>query len=227
MKRTLTIIPVRSGSKSIPRKNLQVINGKSLIERSVISALKINNNLVIVSTDDIEIREIMKEYPVTVFNRSKLNSTDLASSESVVLEVLNEVRIFDGVVVLLQVTSPFIDIDGLNIAIQTLHNTDKVDSMFSAVLKNEFVWELQNQWLPINHDKNSRLPRQLRSLTAVETGSFYIFKSNKFREEKTRFCGVTSPAITKNWSNFDIDNQEDLDLCRDLSKVLDYPPYLL
>jgi N-acylneuraminate cytidylyltransferase len=226
MKKNLTIIPARGGSKTIPQKNLQIINGKSLIERSVLSALKIENNLVVVSTDDIEIREIVKDYPVRVSTRSKVNASDLASSESVVLEVLNEVGVFDGVIVLLQATSPFVDIDGLKTAINTLHNTDKVDSMFSAVLKNEFIWEFENQWEPKNHSKNLRLPRQLRPPTAVETGSFYIFKAKKFLNEKSRFCGTTSPALTKSWSNFDIDNQEDLDFCRELSKVLDFPPYL-
>ena len=35
------IIPARSGSKTIKNKNLQKINGKSLIEHSIISAKKI------------------------------------------------------------------------------------------------------------------------------------------------------------------------------------------
>jgi len=227
MKNILTIIPARGGSKSIPKKNLQYINNKTLIERAVISALKIPNSRTIVSTDDAEISESLKDYPINILTRSEANSTDLASSESVILEVLDEIGPFDGLIVLLQATSPFVDLISLNVAINRLQNSESIDSMFSAVQKNEFIWELEDVWVPKNHKKGARLPRQLRNLSAVETGSFYLFKSRRFLEEKTRFCGVTEPAFTGKWSDFDVDTQEDLDLCRNLSKVLDFPPYLV
>jgi N-acylneuraminate cytidylyltransferase len=227
MENVLTIIPARGGSKSIPKKNLKYINGKTLIERAVISALKIPDSKTIVSTDDIEILETLKDYPITVLGRSETNSTDLASSESVILEVLDKIDSFDGIIVLLQATSPFVDIKSLKVAINRLRKSESIDSMFSAVQKNEFIWELEDIWVPKNHERSARLPRQLRNLTAVETGSFYLFKSRSFLEEKTRFCGVTEPAFTGKWSDFDVDTQEDLDLCRELSKVLDFPPYLV
>ena len=227
MENVLTIIPARGGSKSIPKKNLKYINGKTLIERAVISALKIPDSKTIVSTDDIEILETLKDYPITVLGRSETNSTDLASSESVILEVLDKIDSFDGIIVLLQATSPFVDIKSLKVAINRLRKSESIDSMFSAVQKNEFIWELEDIWVPKNHERSARLPRQLRNLTAVETGSFYLFKSRSFLEEKTRFCGVAEPAFTGKWSDFDVDTQEDLDLCRELSKVLDFPPYLV
>jgi CMP-N-acetylneuraminic acid synthetase len=99
--------------------------------------------------------------------------------------------------------------------------------MFSAISKNLFSWEFKDEWLPVNHSRNFRTRRQLRPPIAVETGSFYLFKAQKFQQEKTRFCGVTIPAFTKSWSDFDIDSKEDLQLCRDLSSVLDFPPYLV
>jgi len=227
MQDTLIVIPARGGSKSIPRKNLQVVNGKSLVERAVINALKISNSRVILSTNDREISNSVKDYPITIFERSEINSTDFASSESVILEVLNGIYAFNGVIVLLQATSPFVDLISLKSAIHVLHNSESIDSMFSAVQKNEFIWEFDDIWIPSNHEKSARLPRQLRAPSAVETGSFYLFKSRKFLEEKTRFCGNTKPAFTSKWSDFDIDTQEDLDLCRELAKVLDFPPYLV
>jgi N-acylneuraminate cytidylyltransferase len=226
MEKLLTIIPARGGSKSIPKKNLQMINGQSLIERAVNNALKVENNRIIVSTDDLQIIKTIKNYPIEIFQRSSKNSSDFASSESVVIETLEKLGNFKGIVALLQATSPFLDLQGFCRAIEFLGKSDVVHSMFSAVEKNEFLWEFQNSWEPTNHNKYMRLPRQSRAKTAVETGSFYIFKSDKFIEEKTRFCGVTMPAFTKKWSDFDIDNQEDLDFCRSISKVLDFPPFL-
>jgi CMP-N-acetylneuraminic acid synthetase len=226
MDKLLTIIPARGRSKSILRKNLQVINGKSLIERAVENALKIDNNRIIVSTDDLHIKEVIKHYPIEIFHRSSKNSSDLASSESVIFEVLDKIEDFEGVVVMLQATSPFLDLLGLSDAINFINNSNSTHSMFSAVEKNEFIWEFGERWEPKNHDKNQRLPRQSRPKIAVETGSFYIFKSKEFKREKTRFCGVTIPAFTKKWSDFDIDTQEDLDFCRSISRVLDFPPYV-
>jgi len=223
----LTVIPARGGSKSIPKKNLQLINGKSLIERAVTTCLKIEGNRIIVSTDDPEISNTVKKYPVEVFNRSKVNSSDIASSESVVLEVLQQIKTYEGLVVLFQATCPFTDLQAFKDSISFLQNSNSVDSMFSAVSKNEFIWEFSSSWKPVNHSKLLRPLRQFRSPIAVETGSFYIFNSAIFLEEKTRFCGVTIPAFTKNWSNFDIDSQDDLDLCRALSQILDFPPYLV
>ncbi len=226
MEPLLTVIPARGGSKGIIRKNLQLINGKTLVERAVISALKISNNKVIVSTDDNDIALNLKDYPIEVFIRSPENSTDLASSESVVLEVLYAYNHFYGIVTLLQATSPFIDLRIWRESIIYLQNSQEVQSMFSATKKNNFTWEFNELWKPVNHDKDKRIMRQSKPPEATETGSFYIFKAENFLKEKTRFCGITEPAFTHEWSNFDIDDLEDLDLCRDLSQILDFPPYL-
>ena len=94
MEQRLTIIPARGGSKGINKKNLQVINGKSLVERAVISALKIQNNLIIVSSDDDQILENIEKYNVNSFKRGRDSSSDLASSESVVTEILENLSEF-------------------------------------------------------------------------------------------------------------------------------------
>lgn len=222
----ITIIPARGGSKGIPKKNLQIINEKSLVERAVISALKIPNNSIYVSSDDDIILKRVAKYDINICKRSLENSSDFASSESVVLEVLERIPKFHGIITLLQPTSPFIDIDGWRKALDYLARSKNVHSMFSAVEKNQFIWELDQCWKPVNHEKSIRVPRQFKPLSAVETGSFYLFKSDNFKKEQTRFCGTTEPAFTKIWSDFDIDNQEDLMFCRDLSKIIDFPPYL-
>jgi N-acylneuraminate cytidylyltransferase len=58
----ILIIPARGGSKGIPKKNLRTVNGISLVERALRSALKSKVDQVIVSTDDKEISEIAIKY---------------------------------------------------------------------------------------------------------------------------------------------------------------------
>ena len=90
----ILIIPARGGSKGIPKKNLKTVNGISLIERSIRTALKSKVDEIIVSTDDKEISEVALKYGVSLHKRSKKNSGDAASTESVVSEVINEFEKF-------------------------------------------------------------------------------------------------------------------------------------
>ena len=76
----ILIIPARGGSKGIPKKNLRSVNGISLVERALRSALKSKVDQVIVSTDDKEISEIAAKYGAMLHNRSAENSGDSAST---------------------------------------------------------------------------------------------------------------------------------------------------
>ena len=54
MTNIIAIIPSRSGSKSIKNKNLQIINGKTLLQRSVEFAISLKQiSKVVVSTDSL------------------------------------------------------------------------------------------------------------------------------------------------------------------------------
>jgi N-acylneuraminate cytidylyltransferase len=218
----LTIIPARGGSKGIPLKNLQIINGKTLVERAIFSALKIPGNQIYVSSDSEEILELARDFGVYALKRSDANSSDDATSESVILESIPQINSSFELITLLQPTSPFIDVESWSSSIAEMNVNPEVGSMFSAVEKNDFLWEcFEERWQPVNHKKDFRLPRQKKLRTVVETGAFYIFRRDLFEIEKTRFCGETVPVITKNWTSFDIDTVEDLNLCRELSVIFD------
>jgi len=217
----LTVIPARGGSKGILKKNLQIINGKTLVERAVLAASKIPNNRIVVSSDNLEILDSVKEYNVEALSRSEINSSDSATSEAVVLEVLSKIDDNFDSITLLQATSPFVDINAWQSALCYLQERKELGSIFSAIEKNEFIWELGSHWLPVNHDKKFRLPRQQGRLSVIETGSFYVFRKELFKTEMSRFCGITEPFITQIWSSFDIDTIEDLEFCRKIAEVVD------
>ena len=101
-------MPLRGGSKSIPRKNLRPLAGRPLFAWSLGQAIASGCfDGVFVSTDSDEIRRaVLDEFggSVEVLDRSPESSTDTASSESVLLEFQERVE-FD-VVCLVQATSP-------------------------------------------------------------------------------------------------------------------------
>ncbi|SES34720.1 pseudaminic acid cytidylyltransferase [Vreelandella subterranea] len=86
----VAIIPARGGSKRLPRKNILLLDGKSLLAR-VIDCCQ-NSELfgeVIVSTEDDEIVEIAKDAGAYVHVRSP----SLAQDRSTVVEVCEDVLI--------------------------------------------------------------------------------------------------------------------------------------
>ena len=64
---TLPLILCRGGSKSIPRKNIKLLNGKPLLSYSLGEALKMFPE-VYVSTDDKEIKEVAEKYGAKVIH---------------------------------------------------------------------------------------------------------------------------------------------------------------
>jgi N-acylneuraminate cytidylyltransferase len=88
--RKICIIPARGGSKRIPRKNIKKFLGQPIISYSIEAALKSKLfDVVMVSTDDLEIAEIAKKYGALVpFLRSEKNSNDYATTYDVIEEVL-------------------------------------------------------------------------------------------------------------------------------------------
>ncbi len=119
-KRILGIIPARSGSKGLHRKNILLLNGKPLIAWTIEQARASSYlDKVIVSTDDEEIASIAKVCGADVpFIRPKELATDGAKTFDVITHALNwfekNLDAFD-LFVLLQPTSPLRtsgDIDG-------------------------------------------------------------------------------------------------------------------
>ena len=86
------VIPARGGSKRIPRKNIKPFLGKPIIAYSIEIALRSGLfDTIMVSTDDVEIAECARKYGADVpFLRSKTNSNDYATTQSVLEEVLRE-----------------------------------------------------------------------------------------------------------------------------------------
>ena len=137
----ILIIPVRGGSKGIPRKNLKTVNGISLVERSLRVALKSKVDKIIVSTDDKEISDVAIKYGATLHIRSSENSGDDASTESVILEVVEKYESnwpSDLAVGFIQATSPFVSAETIN---ECFDLAEKGYSSFSAKSFHGFTWE--------------------------------------------------------------------------------------
>ncbi len=206
------VIPARGGSKGIPRKNLQMVNGITLIERAIKTALKSNIHQLIVSTDDAQIKDISNRYETVLHNRSMKNSDDSSSTESVILEVIQDFESTWGKEVTLgfyQVTSAFVTPKTINACFEF---AEQGFSAFSAVEFHGFIWENGINWHPVNHPLDFRPRRQDVKQSVKETGAIYTFPLNKFKEKKYRFCSEVMPVLVNPITSLEIDTVEDLEL---------------
>ena len=90
----VAVIPARGGSKRIPRKNIKMFHGRSILSWSIEAALSSKCfGQVIVSTDDEEIAEVARTCGATVpFTRPAELSGDHVATIPVVAHALNWLR---------------------------------------------------------------------------------------------------------------------------------------
>lgn len=214
------IIPARGGSKGITRKNLQTIDGVSLIGRAVNSAKRAKSvDRVYVSTDSHEIAlEAEKHAAVSIIRTDEL-SLDSTSSEAVIQDAIPRIGAIE-IVVFVQCTSPFIESSDIDEAVAMVRDGG-YDSVFSAVEDHGFRWERNGEFLrPILHSSKNRPRRQDLPNRFLETGAFYVFRSEGFQKARSRFFGRIGLVLVNKLHQIDIDTIQDLDMARKLAKII-------
>jgi len=216
---TIAIIPARGGSKRIPGKNIMDLAGYPLLSYTVFQA--VNSDLieeVIVSTDDAHIAEVAHQYGAEVAWRPDDLASDTASSESAVINALDW-RLSQGRkdpdnVVLLQATSPIREKNDIDQAISTFFSV-QADSLLSVCDTKRFLWALsekENSAISLNYDYKHRQREQDLEEQFQENGSIYITKTADLRSNNNRLGGKIALYVMSYWTNFQIDEQEDVQL---------------
>ena len=226
MSRFFSIIPARIGSKGILKKNLYPLNGKPLIHWTIESSLKSKNiTKTIVSSDSEEIFDSAKYFDIDLHKRGEALSNDIAKSESVIVNILEEneniVDDFDYLI-LLQPTSPLRNSNHIDKACEIILN-DKSESLMS-------VKEVSNSCLKaLIHDDNRGLrsafdpefpflPRQQLPKTFMPNGAIYICKIDYFLKNHNLLAEKNSFYIMNDELSVDIDTYEDLQTIEALLK---------
>ncbi len=83
----IAMIPVRSGSKRLPKKNYLPFGENSILERCIEKTKSCKKfDRIILNTDDIQLEEISKKHSIEIYIRSKDLANDEATSDRVVLD---------------------------------------------------------------------------------------------------------------------------------------------
>lgn len=218
--RNVVFIPIRGGSKSIPLKNIKLINGRPLVYWSLDAAVNCEAvDRIVVSTDSNKIKEVVQKYnsdKVIIIERSAEVSTDTASTESVMLEFANNYN-FENII-LVQATSPLLKSGDLSRGIRKF-NKEGIDSVLSVVRQKRFIWsESSNVANAINYNPLERPRRQEFDGFLVENGAFYITSKQKLLDTQCRISGNIDVIEMPEETYFEIDEPSDWTIVEGLLK---------
>lgn len=217
-KKILAIVPARAGSKGLYKKNIRTLNGKPLIAYTIEAAKKSKYiDRVIVSTEDIEFKEISKFYGAEVpFLRPDILSKDNTPSIDVIIHSLeymkNEEKYVPDYVCLLQCTSPFRDVHCLDEAIEKLYKTE-TDSLVSVCKSNSNPY-----WMKVIDNgnlkefiKSDKILSRRQDLPIVYNlnGAIYICKTEILLNKKSWYTNKTIAYVMDEIKSIDIDNDLD------------------
>lgn len=221
----LAFIPARGGSKSIPLKNIKLLNGKPLIYWTLKSAnLAKCVDKVVVATDSDVIKKTVLSFgfeKVSVYDRNPQNAEDTSSTESVILEYLEKNPLKeDDKFILIQATSPLLKSDDIDGMYEKLINSN-ADSIFSAVREKQFHWiEENNEVKPINYDYKNRPRRQEFNGILAENGACYINSYKNIIKEKCRISGKIIAYEMPSYTSYEIDEESDWLIIEEIMKKL-------
>ncbi len=209
----VAFIPVRGGSKSIPLKNIKIINGKPLVYWTVKAAQLCKDiDVVYVATDSDIIKETVESFTdcpkVKVIGRSPETASDTASTESAMIEFCNNYE-FDNIV-LIQATSPLLSYEDLDKGFEVF-NMEDTDTVLSVVRQKRFNWKMDEKGLvaPTNYDVFHRPRRQEYDGYLVENGAFYISSREGVLKYNNRLWGNMRCVEMNEDTFFEIDEPSD------------------
>ena len=229
---TVAIIPARGGSKGVPGKNLRPVGGVPLVARAVRTCLAADRiDAAYVTTDDPAIADVARRAGAEVIVRPTDLSGDTATSEAALdhaVGVITERDRQPEVIAFVQCTSPFINPDDLDRAVEMI-TAGRADSVLSAIETYEFLWRDADPAVAAgsgpmigqNHDAGYRPLRQQRRPDFRETGAFYVMRTAGFLTHRHRFFGRTGVVNVSEFGSLEIDTVEELHLADAISGVLE------
>ena len=221
----VAFIPVRGGSKSIPLKNIKLINGKPLVYWTAFAAQNADCiDKIVIATDSDEIKSTVLCFDfdkLTVYDRNPENAGDNSSTESVMLEYIYKSGLKDhDLFFLIQATSSLLKpehIDGMyNEFMQ-----DDSDSMFSGVREKQFKWLIstdQTGLKPVNYDYHNRPRRQDFEGIIAENGACYINSVGNIKRDKCRLSGKIKAYELPPYMLYEIDEPTDWIIVEEIMK---------
>jgi len=224
----LAVIPARGGSKRIPRKNIKEFCGKPMIAWTIEAAMESGLfDRIIVSTDDIEIAEVAKQWGAEVpFMRPDELSDDHSGTTEVIAHATQwaldqELKV--KAVCCIYATAPFIQVDDLQRGWDALESDDWAYAFsateYAAPIFRSFKQSVDGgveMFFPEHFSTRSQ------DLTDAfhDAGQFYWGRPNAWVQGERIFDRHSFALLIPSWRVQDIDTPDDWQRAEALYKVL-------
>jgi len=207
------IILARGGSKRLPGKNILLLGGKPMVAWTIEAGLASKSiDRLILSSDDDGIMDAAKTAGCEVpFRRPSELSQDETTSADAVVHALDQLRVDEGYLVLLQPTSPLrtaADIDG---CIDECHKSGAVSCATVSKL------DCSTEWLVTLDEKGMiQKPFEVGHVQMYRpNGSVYVVDIKWFIENREFWVeGLTKAFETPPETAIDVDTIEDFKLAQ-------------
>jgi pseudaminic acid cytidylyltransferase len=213
----IAIIPARGGSKRVPRKNIKLFHGLPIISYAIATAAKASVfDEIIVSTEDLEIAEIARQFGATTpWVRSKSLAGDSVSTLRVLQEEVKNLESKFGRtenVCCIYPATPLLEPASLLMGLQILE-TSNWDYVISAV-KNDMTPQ-RSFTLGESANINLLLPQyeftrtQDLEISYHDAGQFYWGKKTSWTSGRPFFSSNSTIVELPKDSAVDIDTLDD------------------
>lgn len=183
----VSIIPVRSGSKGLPKKNMLKLLNKPLYLHAVHQGLN-HSDRVIISTDIIDIKNQELPSNCSICWRPNSLAKDNTPMSDVISHVIKKNSLDGCNILILQATSPLRNGDDIE-KCKNLFSSGKYNLVMSVARQNNSVFKFgfmeKNIFKPINDPKLCFYNRQELPNIYGPNGAVYIMNANEFMNKRS------------------------------------------
>lgn len=210
----IAIILARQGSKGIPKKNLALAGGISLLARTITAAKESGIfDLIVTSTDGEDIAQEAQRFGSAVVMRPAELASDQATSISGVLHVLDNLRLEQGLACLLQPTSPLRTAQHIKEAYALFTKQNQGSVIAATECEHhpyKYLVEKNHVYVPAHELRDLESPRQRLPKAYRPNGAIYFNLIEDLMRTRRFFVDPINLYIMNAQDSIDVDKPEDL-----------------
>jgi CMP-N,N'-diacetyllegionaminic acid synthase len=220
--RAVALVPARSGSERVPRKNVRPLAGHPLVAYAIETALQSGVfERVVVSTDSEEIADTARWYGADV---PFLRPAEYATSTSPDIEwlafTLDRLAGLFDLFAIVRATNPFRGPDAVRRGLDQLLATPEADSLRAVELVKQHpgkMWVLDDEWRtmrPLLEQSQLEVAWHAGQYQAlppvyVQNSALEMAWTRVVSDTGTREGRVVAPFLTQGYEGFNVDDEED------------------
>tara|TARA_Y100000590_G_C15672278_1_gene996702 strand:- start:1165 stop:1827 length:663 start_codon:yes stop_codon:yes gene_type:complete len=202
----VAIIPIKSESKRVPRKNFKKINRKPLYKYLLEKIIKCNFDEIYIDSDSKEIQKYCNKKKLNFIERlprlalDNANGNDLLNYHAKIIDADIYFQIF--------ITAPLLKIKTINNCINFLKRNKNYDSILTSKSVHTWFWY---KGKPVNYNPKI-LPRSQDAQPLVfETTGLYGIRKKILLKKKSRIGNKTYFYEVSDEEAIDLDNHKDFE----------------